>query len=98
MNMRAFEIFATILVAAMSAGGPISLMITTRTVRKSQGQGTQIDKRLESIELLLSSITDSGTNLTRRLNDHDRELEQHKDRIDNHAERILILETAYEPR
>ena len=90
--MTPWEILGSVLIAAMSAGGPIALLITTRTVHKAQGQGDQIDRRLENIELFLESITDSGTNLTRRLNGHDREFDQHKDRLDDHAGRIKSLE------
>lgn len=91
--MTPWEILGSVLIAAMSAGGPIALLITTRTVQKAQGQGDQIDRRLENIELFLESMVDSGTNLTKRLNGHDREFDHSNQRLDDHAERIKTLES-----
>lgn len=83
------EALTLVAVAVLGAGGPVALWISTRSTRRAVGaveastdRATGIYTRLGSIETSLRMLADSTTNVTSRLDGHDREIHGHGRRID----------------
>ena len=90
--MTPLEVFGGVLIALAGAGGPLALWISTRSVNRAQGTWTQIDNRLADMERLMTSLIDTGTNTTRRLNTVETTVEIHGETLDQHDLRIRFLE------
>lgn len=94
--MNGWEMFATIAVSVLGAGGPIALWVSTRSVNRAAGTGDQIHRRLGNIETFIQSLVDNGTNNTKRINNLEVQIYSIDERVRSNDHRLKALETVNE--